>query len=313
MEAGLGDEKIQNLKAATVVKVGSVQDIQDKAVKEGFNKDVDDYINSLDAPINISSVLTNDIGGAYMNNFTYSIDEANADPNKILLKVPKGREGNPEPDFTSTENGKKQEIAAKQWLKRQLIEKLDRKIGVEQTSAVGYAPQQQEWQYLAARGGRDEKEYKTTMVNNLSKLYGGTVEEIDAVTPYLRDYDKTIKSVSRIDGKLAIERYEVNKDGVILKDKVTLKKYPFKTQVNGEWKTIPFDDWLQGAALGLVGISDVNDAINSTSQNYKTFKNYNKEFRSDAIEIKKNGGKKGKSSTKKDTSKYNTAQENPPD
>ena len=140
MEAGLGNEMIQTLRAATVGKVGSIQDIQDKAVKAGFDKAVDDYINSLDAPINISSVLTNDIGGAYINNFTYSIDEANADPNKILLKVPKGREGNPEPDFASTENGKKQEIAAKEWLKRQLIEKIDRKIGVDQTSAVGYRP-----------------------------------------------------------------------------------------------------------------------------------------------------------------------------
>lgn len=140
MEAGLGDEMIQTLRAATVGKVGSIQDIQDKAVKAGFDKAVDDYINSLDAPINISSVLTNDIGGAYINNFTYSIDEANADPNKILLKVPKGREGNPEPDFASTENGKKQEIAAKEWLKRQLIEKIDRKIGVDQTSAVSYRP-----------------------------------------------------------------------------------------------------------------------------------------------------------------------------
>jgi hypothetical protein len=126
MEVGLGDEMIQTLKAATVGKVGSIQDIEDKAIKEGFNKAVDDYINSLSAPINISSVLTNDIGGAYVNNFTYSIDEATADPNKILLKVPKGREGNPEPDFTSTENGKNQEKEVKAWLKRQLIEKLDR-------------------------------------------------------------------------------------------------------------------------------------------------------------------------------------------
>jgi hypothetical protein len=312
MEVGLGDEMIQTLKAATVGKVGSVQDIQDKAVKEGFDKAVDDYINSLDAPINISSVLTNDIGGAYVNNFTYSIDEANSDPNKILLKVPKGREGNPEPDFASTENGKKQEIAAKEWLKRQLIEKLDKKIGIEQTGAVGYAPQQQEWQYLASRGGREEKEYTKNMTNNLAKLYGGTEAEINAVTPYLRDYDKTIKSVSRVNGKLVVERFDVNKDGVILKDKSSSKEYPFKTKnKKGKYEPIPFNDWLQGAALGLAGISDVNDAINSTSQNYKSFKNYedkdeagkiiSKEFRSDVIQKKKDDGTSntGKGSTAK--------------
>jgi len=171
MEAGLGEEMIQTLKAATVGKVGSIQDIQDKAVKAGFDKAVDDYINSLDAPINISSVLTNDIGGAYMNNFTYSIDEANADPNKILLKVPKGREGNPEPDFASTENGKKQEIAAKEWLKRQLIEKIDRKIGVEQTSAVGYRSSSG-----SGSGGGGDK-VNTTAVTLWDQLRWGTVEE----------------------------------------------------------------------------------------------------------------------------------------
>jgi hypothetical protein len=169
MEVGLGEEMIQTLKAATVGKVGSIQDIQDKAVKAGFDKAVDDYINSLDAPINISSVLTNDIGGAYMNNFTYSIDEANADPNKILLKVPKGREGNPEPDFASTENGKKQEIAAKEWLKRQLIEKIDRKIGVDQTSAVGYRSSS------SSDGGG--KKVNTTAVTLWDQLRWGTVEE----------------------------------------------------------------------------------------------------------------------------------------
>ena len=171
MEAGLGDEMIQTLKAATVGKVGSIQDIQDKAVKAGFDKAVDDYISSLDAPINISSVLTNDIGGAYINNFTYSIDEANADPNKILLKVPKGREGNPEPDFTSTENGKKQEIAAKEWLKRQLIEKLDRKIGVDQTSAVGYRPSS------GGGGGGGGDKVDPIGVTLWDQLRWGTVEE----------------------------------------------------------------------------------------------------------------------------------------
>jgi len=226
--------------------------------------------------------------------------------------VPKGREGNPEPDFTSTENGKNQEKEVKAWLKRQLIEKLDKKIGIEQTGAVGYAPQQQEWQYLASRGGREETEYTKIMTNNLAKLYGGTEAEIEAVTPYLRDYDKTIKSVSRKNGVLVIERFDVNKDGVILKNKVSSKEYPFKVKTkNGKFEPIPFNDWLQGAALGLAGISDVNDAINSTSQSYKSFKNYtdkdskgetiSKEFRSDVIQKKQDGGTSstGKGSTAK--------------
>jgi hypothetical protein len=151
------------------------------------------------------------------------------------------------------------------------------------------------------------------MTNNLAKLYGGTEAEIKAVTPYLRDYDKTIKSVSRKNGVLVIERFDVNKDGVILKNKVSSKEYPFKTKnKKGKFEPIPFNDWLQGAALGLAGISDVNDAINSTSQDYKSFKNYadkddageiiSKEFRSDVIQQKQDDGT---SSATINTSGYN--------
>ena len=270
MEVGLGDEMIQTLKAATVGKVGSIQDIQDKEIKEGFHKAVDDYINSLDAPINISSVLTNDIGGAYVNNFTYSIDEATADPNKILLKVPKGREGNPEPDFTSTENGKNQEKEVKAWLKRQLIEKLDKKIGIEQTGAVGYAPQQQEWQMLYNRGKGEEKIYTKNVVTNLSKLWGGTPEEVQAALPYFKSKDPTIQKITRENGVLLVTKNVVDSKGK-LTGKTTTDRYPFKV------KGVPLDyeDWIQGASLGLAGIPDVNAALDNTVDGYRTFRNHN--------------------------------------
>jgi hypothetical protein len=307
MEAGLGEEMIQTLKAATVGKVGSIQDIQDKAVKAGFDKAVDDYINSLGAPTNISSVLTNDIGGAYMNNFTYSIDEANADPNKILLKVPKGREGNPEPDFASTENGKKQEIAAKQWLKRQLIEKLDRKIGVDQTSAVGYAPQQQEWQMLYNRGKGEEKIYTKNVVTNLSKLWGGTPEEVQAALPYFKSKDPTIQKLTRENGVLLVTKNVVDSKGKFT-GKTTIDRYPFKV------KGVPleYEDWIQGASLGLAGIPDVNEALDNTIDGYRTFRNHNnpknKEIElifstADAVKENNKGGTgatgSGKGSTKR--------------
>jgi hypothetical protein len=241
----------------------------------------------------VSSILTNTLKGKY--DYTFSREEAEKDATKILLTTVPGGNGTPIPDF-STENGKKQQAEALDYMYKQVIQKIDRKVEQQEIGKYQDAPQQQEWQYLASRGGREEKEYTKTMTNNLAKLYGGTEAEIKAVTPYLRDYDKTIKSVSRKNGQLVIERYEVNKDGVILKNKVSSKPYPFKTQVNGEWKTIPFNDWLQGAALGLAGISDVNDAINSTSQSYKSFKNYAKEdgssqeFKSDVIQQKQDGG-----------------------
>ena len=231
MEAGLGDEMIQTLKAATVGKVGSIQDIQDKSIKEGFNKAVDDYINSLDAPINISSVLTNDIGGAYINNFTYSIDEANADSNKILLKVPKGREGNPEPDFASTENGKKQEIAAKEWLKRQLIEKLDRKIGVDQTSAVGYRPSSGD----GGGGGKVDPIGLTLW----DQLRWGTVEEKNQAAQSLvqMKFDDQLMAIDFTEGGNVVLKYNpesgVPDNTITLKDKNPLEWAELGVEVHG--------------------------------------------------------------------------------
>lgn len=270
----------------------------------------------LSIPNNTMSVLTNSIGVAENGKaytWTFSKEEAANDPMKILMVQKAGSVGPPQPDFT-TENGKKQQAVANKFYGDMLKSKVDYERKVDVTSAISDAPQQQEWQYLASRGGREEKEYTKTMTNNLAKLYGGTEAEIKAVTPYLRDYDKTIKSVSRKNGALVIERFDVNKDGVILKNKVSSKEYPFKTKnKKGKFEPIPFNDWLQGAALGLAGISDVNDAINSTSQNYKSFKDYavkdsnnklkSKEFRSDVIQQKQDGGTS--STTTKNTSVYN--------
>jgi hypothetical protein len=318
VEAGIGTEITSALIAASRQRGGSITEIEDKELKKGFYGALDKQLSSLLVqPLNVSSILTNTLNEDY--DYTFSREEADKDPKKILLITEPGGSGTPMPDF-STKYGKEQKDKALEYLRQQVIQKIDRKVGQQEINKYQDAPQQQEWQYLASRGGREEKEYTKTMTNNLSKLYGGTEAEIEAVTPYLRDYDKTIKSVSRKNGVLVIERFDVNKDGVILKNKVSSKEYPFKTKtkVNGKivYKPIPFNDWLQGAALGLAGISDVNDAINSTSQSYKSFKNYanddgsSQEFRSDVIQEKQDGGT---SSTTKDTSKYNTAQENSPD
>ena len=312
VEAGIGEEITSAIMAASRTKGGSITEIADKELKKGFddalNKQLESYLVN---PLATSSILTNTLNKGYTP--TFSKEEAAKDPTKILMVTTPGGNGTPTPDF-STENGKKQQAEALDYLKKQVIQKIDRKVGQQEIGKYQDAPQQQEWQYLASRGGREEKEYTKTMTNNLAKLYGGTEAEIKAVTPYLRDYDKTIKSVSRKNGVLVIERFDVNKDGVILKNKVSSKEYPFKTKnKNGEFEPIPFNDWLQGAALGLAGISDVNDAINSTSQNYKSFKNYadkddagetiSKEFRSDVIQKKQDGGTS--STTTKNTSVYN--------
>ena len=83
-------------------------------------------------PNNTMSVLTNSIGG-YTH--TFSREEAEKDPMKILMVKKEGSTGLPQPDFT-TENGKKQQAEANKMFEDMLKSKVDYAGKVEVTSAI---------------------------------------------------------------------------------------------------------------------------------------------------------------------------------
>ena len=275
IEAGLGEEIISTYEEAkSRLKTGVITEEEFKQNKAGFDDALKKRIGSeLVNPTSVSSILTNNVlfdaqGNSVDYSFTYDKAEAAADPFKILMVVKGGGDGMPMPDFT-TENGKKQREAAQEYMTVQTIEKIDRKVSKQVVGALGDAPQQQEWQFNARRQGITEKKYKEDVANNLAKLYGGTAEEIQAALPWFRQNDPTITNVTRQNGLVTVYRKQVDNKGVeVPGSKPVADKYLFKVDGN----PVPFKDWVQGAALGLTGISNINDALGATGT-YKNFKN----------------------------------------
>jgi hypothetical protein len=188
---------------------------------------------------------------------------------KILMVKKEGSTGPPQPDFT-TENGKKQQAEANKFFGDMLKSKVDYERKVEVTSQIPDAPQQQEWQMLYNRGKGEEKIYTKNVVTNLSKLWGGTPEEVQAALPYFKSKDPTIQKITRENGVLLVTKNVVDSKGK-LTGKTTTDRYPFK--VKG--KPLDYEDWIQGASLGLAGIPDVNEALDNTVDGYRTFRNHN--------------------------------------
>jgi len=251
-------------------KQGSTKEIEDKLDiqnKEKFDKGLKTQTEIyLSIPNNTMSVLTNSIGG-YTH--TFSKEEAANDPMKILMVKKEGSTGLPQPDFT-TENGRTQQYLANKRYEDMVRSKVDYIAKVDVTSQIPDAPQQQEWQMLYNRGKGEEKIYTKNVVTNLSKIWGGTPEEVQAALPYFKSKDPTIQKITRENGILLVTKNVVDSKGRPT-GKTTIDRYPFKV------KGVPlkYEDWIQGASLGLAGIPDVNEALDNTVDGYRTFRNHN--------------------------------------
>ena len=121
----------------------------------------------LSIPNNTMSVLTNSIGG-YTH--TFSREEAEKDPMKILMVKKEGSTGLPQPDFT-TENGKKQQAEANKMFEDMLKSKVDYVGKVEVTSAIA----DKNMDVAGAMYGRslqEQKDKSNLIADNIMKAFG---------------------------------------------------------------------------------------------------------------------------------------------
>jgi hypothetical protein len=123
---------------------------------DNINKGINDAISSqFSNPYNISSVLTQNLGGKYnQDSYTFDKDVAASDKGKILLKID-ATTGLSTLDKESP-NFKAQEQEARDWVKGQMLSKMDSKRELSTTATTPYGPQQQQWQY-EARTADEEK------------------------------------------------------------------------------------------------------------------------------------------------------------
>ena len=132
VETGIGEEITSALKAAGRGRGGSITQVEDKEIKDGFKDALNLQLESyLENPLATSSILTNTLNKNYTP--TFSREEAEKDPTKILMITVPGGDGTPMPDF-STANGKKQRAEALDYMYKQVIQKIDRKV---EQAAIG--------------------------------------------------------------------------------------------------------------------------------------------------------------------------------
>jgi hypothetical protein len=148
-------------KAGTITKltgIGMLEAAKNPAFKteiDLFNKAIDQTIDGYFAdPYHLSSVLTMQVGKYDATSFTYDRDEAAKDPSKLLLKINKSTGLG-----VLDESGKyyqAQEKEAKDWVRNQLLAKMDSKKEMQETGTIPYGPQPQQWQYQAGQDKKNE-------------------------------------------------------------------------------------------------------------------------------------------------------------
>ena len=171
VENGIGQEITSTLIAANRSRGGKITAVEDKELKDGFKDALVLQLESyLESDLATSSILTNTLNKGYTP--TFSKEEAAKDPTKILMVTTPGGNGTPMPDF-STENGKKQKKEALDYMYKQVIQKIDRKVEQD------YIGKESDYQRLASDGGGDKAETETA-AGAWNQLRYGTTKEAKA-------------------------------------------------------------------------------------------------------------------------------------
>jgi hypothetical protein len=186
---------------ATQTKAGSITKLTGGAIDSAkypqfkddvdkFNKAVDETVKSYFAdPYHLSSVLTMQLDKYDGTSFTYDKELAKKDPSKLLLKI------NPSTGLgildESGAHYKAQEKEAQDWVKTQLLAKMDNKVEVD---LGGFAPQpRQPSQYEYARA--DARKTASVLGENISNLMTGNPAQTQAAL----DYFQAIPNVEKVE------------------------------------------------------------------------------------------------------------------
>jgi hypothetical protein len=216
-----------------------------------FNKAVDETVKSYFAdPYHLSSVLTMQLDKYDGTSFTYDKELAKKDPSKLLLKI------NPSTGLgildESGTHYKAQEKEARDWVKTQLLAKMDNKVEVD---LGGFAPQpRQPSQYEYERA--DARKAEKTAVGAWNQLYTGkTAAEKQAAADILLGTSKA--------QDLGLLGIDVSTPGSVKLTYVDPKKNRNITMIDGSGNPIGIYDF---SAIGteLHGVTDRNEAVKAS-------------------------------------------------
>jgi hypothetical protein len=256
----MGDIKNTLFTAASTTKQGSVTELMGltqnqastdpavKAVVDNANKAIDQQINSYFAnPYNITSVLTENTGKYAQDSFTYDKEEADKNKSKILIKINPST-GLPTID-TNGANYNTQLREAKDWVRVQLLSRLDNEKDIKTTGYQPYGPQPQQWQYEAGK----EKKNEAAAAGAWNQLYTGkTAAEKKAAADILLGTPS-----AQAQGLLGID---VSTPGVVKLSYADGKKNRTISMLDAAGKPISLFDFA-GTGVELHGVVDRQQAV----------------------------------------------------
>lgn len=192
--AAFGDRKEAIYNAANIVKAGTITELtgiealekypQFKNTITKFNEAVDGTIAGYFAgnSYNLSSVLTQNVGGYDANSFIYDKDEADKDPTKILLKIDPNTKL-PVMD-ESAPHFAEQKKKAETWVRNQIMNRLDSERKVSTTSQLNQLRERPE------KSG--EEKTKESKAINFGKMLAYALTGDAAQKQQASDYFKSI-------------------------------------------------------------------------------------------------------------------------
>jgi hypothetical protein len=244
--------------AGTVTKLLGVGALQGEAAKHPEFKDSIDKANAaINSTIdsyfandyNISSVLTQNTGKYSQESFTYDKDVAAKDKSKILLKINQSS-GLPIIDKNGA-HYKEQEQEARQWVRTQLLGKIDDKREIDVTGTIPYGPQPQQWQYQAGQ----EKKNELAAAGAWNQLYTGkTAAEKKAAADILLGTPN-----AQAQGLLGVD---VSTPGVVKLTYADNKKNRTISMLDTAGKPISLFDFA-GTGVELHGVVDRKQAVSA--------------------------------------------------
>lgn len=234
---GLASYIDAEIRRGSTTKAGQVITIEDAMLRPGYQKAVDDAIESnLQVPYNVSSILTEDIGFDRKTgkeyDYTYDETEAAKNPNLILLKR------DPITNMATPQFTKEQKQAVKDFMKGQIEQMLKRKEEID----TFVEPRADAATLAYSKDARDSQDFGTL----LGYSYSGSPEQVQAAQTYFNN----LPNVAKVDRKTDAM--------VITYIDGSTKPIPFYTE---EGKVIPKDEWIRSAVSGLGGKGNVEDYV----------------------------------------------------
>ena len=227
---GLGDrvnvlyDIATKTKAGTITKLTGIGALEGEAAKNPifkaeitkFNSAIDKTIDSYFAnPYNLTSVLTENVGTYGPESFTWNKEEAKKDPTKILKKVD---------SFTGLatidENAphfKAQEKEARDWVRNQLLAKLDAKKEMVETGTTPYGPQPQQWMTEVA----DQRRKDLLVASKAGDLYSGSAASVQGALSFFKGINPAIQNINKT-GDAIVVQY-VNPYGKTVEEPIRFK------------------------------------------------------------------------------------------